>query len=348
MKEISMVGLDIGKKVCTAFAAGKLGQRRFVRKLYRSEVLPFFGSLSPCIVTLEACGGAHYWAREIERLGHEVRLIAPQYVKPFVKRGKNDAADAEAICEASQRPTMRFVPIKTIDQQQVLQLHVVRQRLVRARTALVNEIKGLLGEFGYAVTVSHLKLRREVVQILESSQDRIPSISRETLDRLTLELTRLSDEIDHYEGTIKKLYKADPTSQRLGQLRGVGPLISTAAIAAVGDPRRYKNGRQFSASLGITPSQHSTGGVSRLGRISKQGNSYLRQLLILGAQPVVWRCKGKTDKLSVWLQQLILRRGVCRAVIALANKNARTIWALLAHGTEYQPDHVVGYCRAHT
>lgn len=339
MKEISTVGLDIGKKVFTAYAAGAQGQRRYVRKLYRNEVLDFFRNSKPCTVALEACGGAHYWAREIEAIGHKVQLIAPQYVKPFVKRGKNDAVDAEAICEAVQRPTMRFVPIKSVQEQEIMQLHTVRQRLVRARTALVNEIKGMFGEYGYAVTVSHLKLRREVIEILGNCHDRIPTVARETFERLSLELLRVSEEIEFYQSKIEQIHKAHPIAQRLATIPGVGPLTATAMVAAVGEPGRFKNGRQFAAFLGLVPSQHTTGGVQRLGRISKQGNTYLRQLLILGAQPVVWRRTGKTDKLNVWLQSLVNRRGVCRAVIAQANKNARLIWALLKHGGEYKVNH---------
>ena len=286
----------------------------------------------------QACGGSHYWARELIKLGHQVRLIAPQFVKPYVKSGKNDANDAEAICEAASRPTMRFVPIKTAEQQAGQSLHRIRSRLIRARTALVNEIRGLLGEFGLVIAQrGAAAAHRLLQQSLETPDNGLPGKMRELLKELQDELLAHDERLTRFDRELQQQARSDERCQRLLKVEGIGPISATAIVAAVGDAKQFSSARQFAAWLGLVPSQHSSGGKNQLGSISKKGDTYLRTLLIHGARSALLACKEKTDRRSLWVQQVQCRRNTNIATVALANKNARIIWAILSKGESYQP-----------
>lgn len=330
-----LIGMDISKLYFQVHGADRNGKSTIKKKLYRSEVLTFFGQLSRCVVAMEACGGAHYWAREIRSLGHEVKLIAPQFVKPYVKSNKNDRADAEAISEAASRPEMRFVGIKEIEQQDIQAVHRVRERLVSARTALSNELRGLLGEYGIIVPKGIKRLRLELSEILERNQGQLTSMALSTFNDLREELSHLDEQVKKYDKRIEQIHEAHPVCQRLSTIPGIGPVVATAIVSAVGNPHCFKNGRQFSAFLGLVPRQNSTGGKDRLLGISKRGDVYLRKLLVHGARSVLIHASKKTDKRSAWLLDLQKRRGTNRSIVALANKNARVIWALLVRDTRY-------------
>lgn len=286
---------------------------------------------------MEACGSAHYWGRELKKLGHEVKLIAPQFVKPYVKSGKNDANDAEAICEAASRPTMRYVALKTAEQQAGQALHRIRSRLVKSRTALVNEIRGLLSEFGIVgPTKGVAACRRLLADALEDAENGLPGVMRELLSQLSEELSQREAQIAKLDGQIKQQCAQDERIKRIMAIEGIGPINASAMVAAVGDARQFKSGRDLAAWLGLVPNQHSSGGKEKLGSISKRGDTYLRTLLIHGARAVVNACKDKTDRKSLWLKGVMARRNKNIATVALANKNARTIWAILSRGECYQ------------
>jgi transposase len=300
-------------------------------------MLEFFAQQPPLLIGMEACGSAHYWARELMKQGHTVKLIAPQFVKPYVKSGKNDANDAEAICEAVSRPSMRFVEVKTGEQQAALALHRVRSRVVRARTALVNEIRGLLAEYGIVIsTLGDGAVRRALPDILEDAANGLPHRFRELLATLREELEAHDKRLQALNRQLDEQATNDERVKRLMAVEGIGPVTATAIVAAVGDARQFKSGRDFSAWLGIVPNQHSSGGKERLGRISKRGDSYLRTLLIHGARSVVKNCGEKTDARSEWIRKLSQRRNKNIATVAVANKQARIIWALLSRGDSYR------------
>ena len=331
---LSLLAIDLAKSVFQLHGVDPSGNVVLQKRLSRERLIEFIANLPSCTIAMEACGGANYWGREFEKLGHSVRLISPQFVKPYVKTNKNDSADAAAIAEAASRPHMRFVPVKKIEQQDIQGLHRVRERLVKSRTALVNEIRGLLGEYGIVLPTTVRKLRALLPAILDQSQE-MTSMSRDLFSTLLEELSELDQRIARLEERIEAIYQCHPACQRLSKIPGVGPMTATALLAAVSDPQSFKNGRQFAAWLGLVPKQHSSGGKERLFGISKRGDVYLRKLLIHGARSTVWRVKGKTDSRSLWLQSLIERRGVNRAAVALANKNARIIWTLLAKETSF-------------
>ena len=338
--DIKIIGLDISKHSFQVHAADARGKAKLRRKLYRSDVLGFFSTLKPCSIALEACGGAHYWARELMSLGHRVKLISPQFVKPYVKSNKNDRADAEAICEAASRPEMRFVGVKSLEQQDMQGIHRVRERLVGARTALCNEIRGLLTEYGIVIPKGIKRLRSELCEILEKNSNVLTSMAMTTFNDLREELCHLDEKVKKYDERIEQIHKAHPVSQRLATIPGVGPVVATAIVSAVGDPHCFKNGRQFAAFLGLVPRQHSTGGKERLLGISKRGDVYIRKLLVHGARSVLQWAGKKNDQRSCWAIALKKRRGSNRTTVALANKNARVIWALLADDTKvYEPRH---------
>lgn len=336
MSEISTIGIDLGKLVIYVCCMNSSGRVLLRKKLYRSEFLSFMGERRRCLVGMEACAGAHHWGRELNKLGFEVKLMPPQYVKPYVKTNKNDTNDAEACAEAVTRPTMRFVSVKSEFQQELGQLHRVRERLVKSRTALVNELRGFLSEFGVVLAQGRNKLAGKVQEVLFEDKYLLPETCRRTTQRLLDELSKLEDEIAYYEKQIGLIAKSQPSCQQLMTISGVGELSATAVIAAVGNVENFKNGRQFAAFLGLVPRQHSTGGKDRLGGISKRGDGYIRKLLVQGAHSVLRHVDNKTDKRSVWIRSLRDRRGTCRAAVAIANKNARIIWALLAHGGTYR------------
>ena len=310
------------------------------KQLRRDQVTTFFANLKPCLIGLEACGSAHHWARQLQALGHTVKLISPQFVKPYVKSNKNDVADAEAICEAVGRPTMRFVPIKTVEQQAVLSLHRARQGFIKARTAQANQIRGLLAEYGLVVPQGIGHIRQRVPVLIEDATNELPGMFRTLIDRLLGHLKQLDEQVDEIEVQIRTWYRSNEACQRLGQVPGIGPLTATAMVAAVGDARNFKNGRELAAWLGLVPRQHSSGGKPTLLGISKRGDIYLRTLLIHGARSLAYSISKKAPA-EHWLRQLIHRRGTNVAVVAQANKTARIVWALLSHNRSFQPDYAL-------
>lgn len=336
--KLKRIGVDLAKHVFQVHGVDSHEQVKCRKQLKRAQMLDFFRNLEPCLVAMEACGGSHYWARELIKLGHQVRLIAPQFVKPYVKSGKNDANDAEAICEAASRPTMRFVPVKTAEQQAGQSLHRIRSRLIRARTALVNEIRGLLGEFGLVIAQrGAAAAHRLLQQSLETPDNGLPGKMRELLRELQDELLAHDARLSKFDQALQQEARSDERCQRLMNVEGIGPISATAIVAAVGDAKQFSSARQFAAWLGLVPSQHSSGGKNQLGSISKKGDTYLRTLLIHGSRSALLACKEKTDRRSLWVQQLQCRRNTNIATVALANKNARIIWAILSKGESYQP-----------
>jgi transposase len=335
--KITRIGLDLAKEVFQVHGVDRAGQAVVRRRLRRGEVLKFFAGLEPCLVGMEACGGAHHWGRELMKLGHQVRLISPQFVKPYVKSNKNDANDAEAICEAVSRPGMRFVAVKTCEQQELQAIHRVRSGLVGERTALGNRIRGLLAEFGVVLPKQLSQLRCGIAQVLEDGSNGLRGSMRGLLDGLRQDLERLDGRVLELNRVIEQAARQDPACQRLSAIEGIGAVSATALVAAVGGGAGFANGRGLSASLGLVPRQHGSGGKAGLGAMSKRGDPYLRCLLIHGARAVLRRAAGKTDRRSRWLQGLIARRHTNVAAVALANKNARIAWALLARGETYAP-----------
>jgi transposase len=334
---ISVLGIDIAKRVFHVVGMDERGQIVLRKRLSRNALMPFIATLPPVLIGMEACGGAHYWARRFREHGHEVKLMAPQFVKPYVKSNKNDMRDAEGIGEAVTRPTMRFVPVKDVDQQDIQALHRVRERLMGERTALVNEVHGLMNEYGIVIPKGVSKFRQAVVGTLESAKDKLTPLSQEMFWKLVEEFTALEEQLAYYQEKLDTLGTTHPECQRLMTIPGVGPLTATAIVAAVSDASAFKNGRQFAAWLGLVPRQHTTGGKERLLGISKRGDSYLRKLLIHGARATIRWVGLKTDRRSQWIRQLLARRGKNRTAVAVANKNARIIWALLTHHQDYQP-----------
>jgi transposase len=336
--KLKRIGIDLAKQVFQIHGVDSHEQVACRKQLKRSQMLDFFRQLEPCLVAMEACGSAHYWARELRALGHEVRLIAPQFVKPYVKSGKNDANDAEAICEAASRPNMRYVEVKSAEQQAGQALHRIRSRLIRARTALVNEIRGLLGEFGLIEARHGVAATRRLAQsVLEDVESRLPGRMRELLAELQGELGEHDERLSRLDGMIQRQAREDERVERLMQVEGIGPITATALVSAVGGARQFSSARQFAAWLGLVPRQHSSGGKARLGSISKRGDPYLRTLLVHGARAVLKHCLDKADRRSEWLQRLLCRRNKNVATVALANKNARIVWAILSRTETYSP-----------
>lgn len=335
--EITRIGLDLAKSVFQVHGVDRAGHRVLARKLRRQQVLEFFVNLKPTLIGMEACGGAHYWARKLQALGHTVKLIPPQYVKPYVKTNKNDAADAEAICEAVGRPNMRFVAIKTVEQQSTLMLHNARRGYVKRRTALANEIRGELAEFGLVLPQGIGKLMEQLAGVIEDAGNELPAPARQLLLGLHEELRRLDATIAEHDRQVARACREDERCRRLEKIPGIGPLGATAFAAKLGDPGTFSSGRQVSSWMGLVPRQHSSGGKQVLLGISKHGDVYLRTLFIHGARAVISALRRKVNPgpECQWLLDLVKRRGVNVAAVALANKNARTAWALLAHGREY-------------
>ena len=336
MEQVSTIGLDIAKNVFQVHGIGETGEVIVRRQLRRRQVLAFFGRLSPCLIGMEACATSHHWARELSKLGHEVRLMPPRYVKPYVKRNKNDAADAEAICEAVTRPTMRFVPIKTCEQQSVLMLHRTRQLFVRQRTTLINAIRAHLAEFGIVAGIGRNGVEALLALISKGEDERIPSAARECLMALAAQLELVKRQILEADRRVLAWHRSSQVSKRLEAIPGVGPLIATALVASVPDPGAFRSGRDMSAWIGLVPKQNSTGGKERLGSISKAGNRYLRRLLVVGALSVIKRAKQLGYTRHPWLVTLMQRRSVKIAAIALANKIARIAWAMMVRNESYR------------
>jgi transposase len=336
MINITQVGIDLAKMVFQVHGVDARGKVALRKQLKRSQVAEFFAQLAPCLIGMEACGGAHFWARKLMEFGHTVKLIAPQFVKPYVKTNKNDAADAEAICEAVGRPNMRFVPIKNIEQQALLGLHRVRQGFVAARTAQANQIRGLLAEFGLVIPVGIRCIERKVPEFLEDGENGLSGASRALFARLFEHFRALDRQVAELEREINAWHREDSRSRRLQAIPGIGPLTASALVASVGDAKLFHNGRQFAAWLGLVPRQNSSGGKTNLLGISKRGDTYLRTLLIHGARSVLFSLKRDPDRAERWLARVADRRNPNIAAVALANKNARTVWALLAHDRDFQ------------
>jgi transposase len=332
---ITTVGIDLAKLVFQVHGVDARGKAVLRKQMKRAQVSVFFAQLPACLIGMEACGGAHYWARKLTALGHTVKLIAPQFVKPYVKTNKNDVADAEAICEAVARPNMRFVPIKNTEQQALLGLHRARQGFVKERTAQANQIRGLLAEYGLTIPVGIRSIEHKVPGFLEDAENGLSGVSRSLFARLLAHFRALDREVKELEHEINSWHRENADSQRLDAIPGVGPLAATALVASVGDANAFRNGRQFAAWLGLVPRQSSTGGKTNLLAISKRGDTYLRTLLIHGARAVLQSLKRHPERSECWLARVATRRNPNVAAVALANKIARTVWAMLAHGREY-------------
>ncbi|MHB8348551.1 MAG: IS110 family RNA-guided transposase [Acidiferrobacterales bacterium] len=337
--KMTTIGIDLAKAVFAVHGVDAHGKAVLKKQLKREQVLTFFGNLEPCLIGMEACGSAHHWARKLSALGHTVKLMAPQFVKPYVKTMKNDAADAEAICEAVARPTMRFVPGKTVEAQALLAVHRARQGFVKARTAQANQIRGLLAEFGVVIPKSITYIAQRLPSILEDAENGLPDTLRPLMARLAAHLQALDREAAELEAQIVRWHRQNAESRRLAEIPGIGPITASALVASVGDAKRFRNGRQLAAFLGLVPRQHSSGGKPTLLGISKHGDVYLRTLLIHGARAVVRVAERRTDPTDTWLKRLLDRRHKNVAAVALASKNARTAWALLAQGRDYRPDY---------
>jgi transposase len=338
--KITTIGIDLAKSVFQIHGVDGLGKAVLKKQIRREEMPSFFANLPPCIIGMEACGSAHYWARKLQGQGHTVKLMAPQFVKPYVKTNKNDAADAEAICEAVTRPTMRFVPIKNVEQQAVLALHRARQGMVKARTAQGNQIRGLLTEFGLVVPQGISHLHKRVPVLLDEAKDELPGAFRHLIERLLDHLKELDRQANEIELQIQAWHRSNVLSRKLEKIPGIGPLTASALVASIGNAKDFDNGRQLAAWLGLVPKQHSSGGKPTLLGMSKRGDCYLRTLLIHGARAVIYALKRKPP-VTGWLTDLLARRDKNVVAVALANKNARIIWALLAHDREFRTDYVM-------
>ena len=334
MSEITTIGLDLAKNVFQVHGIDEAGNVLVRKRLRRCQVLGFFSGLSRCLIGMEACATAHHWARELVGLGHEVRLMPPHYVKAYVKRNKNDAADAEAICEAVKRPTMRFVAVKTVEQQSALMMYRARDLLVRQRTMLVNALRGHMAEFGLVSAQGLHNVAGLIAIIRNGADERIPDLARQVLAVIADQIDAVGGNVSVLEAQILAWHKNNPVSQRLATIPGIGPIIATAIAATVPDPSVFRNGREFAAWLGLVPRQNSTGGKARLGGISKRGDSYLRRILVNGAHAVLFW--SKTAKADSWLASLRARKHRLVVAVALANKTARIAWAVMSKEEVYR------------
>jgi len=333
MSNVTTVGIDLAKQVFSVHGVDAAGRAVLRRTVRREQLAALVAQWPACLIGMEACSGAHEWAQRFQRLGHTVRLMAPKFVAPYRKSGKNDGNDAEAICEAVSRPNMRFVPIKSVEQQSVLTLHRVRQGFVEERTATINRTRGLLAEFGHVLPQRAIELRRRLPALL----GQLPALAARALADLQAHVQRLDQLILDYERELERLARGDERAQRVQELYGVGPLSASALIASVGNAHEFDNGRQFAAWLGLVPRQYSTGGKTRLGHITRRGDPYLRTLLIMGARAVLQAAPRREDRLSRCALSLRERRGDHRTCVAIAAKNARIIWALLSGNQSLRP-----------
>jgi len=344
--KVTTVGIDLAKNVFQVHGVSEHGKAVLKKQLKRHQVIEFFANMPACLIGMEACSGAHHWARRLQALGHTVKLMAPQFVKPYVKTNKNDAADAEAICEAVARPNMRFVPIKNVEQQAVLALHRARQGFVKARTAQANQIRGLLAEFGLIVPKGIAHVARRVPELIEDASNELPGTFRLLAQRLVEHLKELDRQVGELEVQIATWHRNSDVSRKLAAVPGIGPITASALVATVGDAKNFSNGRQMAAWLGLVPRQNSSGGKNVLLGISKRGDTYLRTLLVHGARAVIYAAQRRTDKAAGWLSDLVARQNINVAAVALANKNARVVWALLHHGREFRPDYAAAAAAA--
>ncbi len=335
--QVTTIGVDLAKNIFQVHGITDSDEVAFNRPLRRAQVLPFFARLNPCLVGMEACSTSHYWARELTRLGHEVRLIPPMYVKPYVKRGKSDAIDAEAICEAVTRPTMRFVEAKSVEQQALLSLHRARNLMVRQRTQLVNALRSMLAEFGVYIAKGLARAINFAQGVLAGAELELPEVAQDVAHRLCGQLGVLHGQVRWYEARLRLESKRDPRVKLLQTIPGVGPVTASAIAASIGSGHQFKNGREFAAWLGLTPSNRSSGGKERLGRITKMGDQYLRQLLVVGMTSLVRQTESHPERANKWLTSLLERKPARLATVAMANKTARIVWAVLTKNEPYMP-----------
>ena len=340
MNKITRIGLDIAKNIFVLYAVNAHGKTVKRQTLSRSKVLSFFAQTEPCLVGIESCASSQHWAREISKFGHSVKLMNPKFVVPYRKSGKNDANDAEAICEAVGRPNMRFVPVKSVEQQAVCSLHTGRQFLVVQRTALINHCRGLLTEFGIIMPLGADKVRRLFAEILADENASVPLFLKDLLQQHLQDLARLEQRIDAIDKQLAEWAKTNQQAMTLLQMLGVGVITATAFAAGVCDAQLFENGRQFAAWLGLVPRQYSSGGKNKLGSITKAGDVYLRTMLAQGARSIVFNAKKKSDPFSLWIQRLLERAGMNKTVIAVAAKQARIMWAIMAKNQDYQPERI--------
>jgi transposase len=341
MKNIKVLGIDLAKNVFQLHGTDAKGKCVLRKRLSRTKLIGFVANLQPCIIGIEACGGSHYWARLFKQYGHEIRMMSPQFVKPFVKSNKSDRNDSEAIVEACIRPSMRFVPIKTTDQQDILIIHKARELAIKSRTAQANQIRGFLSEYGVIVPQGISKIKK-LAEIIDVNQDMLTPLVIDLMTEL-YDLFKVYDaQVKKYDKQLEILAKSNPLCQEVQKIPGVGPIIASAIVATIGDAKAFKNGREVSAWLGLTPRQYSSGEKIVLGGISKRGDRYMRKLLVQGARTAVKVCDNKKDKLSLWIANKKQRCGYNKASVALANKNTRMIWAIMATGECYrQPKEIL-------
>ena len=336
MQTVTTIGLDIAKSVFQVHGVDAQGKVIVRRQLKRRYVLAFFQKLPPCLIGIEACASSHYWSRELQALGHTVRLMPPAYVKPYVKRQKNDCADAEAICEAVTRASMRFVATKTVEQQSCLMIHRTRHLLIRQQTAVINAIRAHFAEFGIVAPVGRTGVEELLKVASDGNDKRLPDVARVCIAALGAQLQMLKARILEFDRLIMAWHRSNQVSKRLDELPGVGPALATALVGSIADPKAFRSGRDFSAWIGLVPKQHSSGGREKLGGISKQGDRYLRSLFVAGALAVIRYAKKRGSKHRPWLAALLARKPTKVAAIALANKIARMAWAMMARGERYK------------
>lgn len=336
--KITTIGIDLAKAVFQIHGIDEQGRVVLRKQVKRADMAEFFANMEPCLIGMEACGSAHHWARKLEVYGHTVKLMAPQFVKPYVKTNKHDVADAEAICEAVSRPNMRYVSVKTVEQQAILSVHRARQGFVKARTAQANQIRGLLSEFGIVIPQGIFSIVKRIPEILEDGENGLPGMMRNLLERLTGNLKEMDRQVDELEKQIQLWHRVNEDSRKLAAIPGIGPITASAIAATVGNAKEFKNGRQLAAWMGLVPRQNSSGGKQTLLGISKRGDTYLRTLLIHGARSVIRFAENKAEP-DGWLRKLMARRNKNVAAVALANKNARIVWALLAKDRMFRPDY---------
>jgi len=335
MSNIKVLGIDLAKNVFQVHGTDAKGKCVLRKRMSRAKLMEFVANFPPAIIGIEACGGAHYWARYFKQFGHEVRMMAPQFVKPYVKSNKSDRNDSEAIAEACTRPSMRFVPIKTTSQQDVLTIHRARELAIKNRTAQANQIRGFLSEYGVLIPQGVNKIKR-LAEIIEMNDEKLTPIIKKLITQLYEQFQAYDAQVDGFDRQIKELVKHDVICKEVQKMAGIGPIIASAIVATVGDAKAFKNGREVSAWLGLTPKQYSSGEKIVLGGISKRGDRYMRKLLIQGARSAVKACDKKTDQLSCWIFKKKQRSGFNKASVALANKNARMVWAIMATGESYR------------
>jgi transposase len=332
---VTTLGIDLAKNIFQLHGVNKEGAAVLTKKISRQKLPEFIIQLKPCLIGMEACGGSNYWGRKFLAMGHDVRLISPQFVKPYVKSNKNDAVDAEAICEAVARPNMRYVAIKNVEQQDIQSIHRIRARFVKERTALANQTRGLLAEYGIVIAQGISHVRKQLPFILEDAENELSIVSRKLFYNLYEQLQDADKKVQEYDLQIKQYCQSNEICKRLLKLKGVGTLIASAIVASIGDATIFRNGREMAAFIGLVPKQHSSGGKQRLLGISKRGDRYLRCLLVHGARSALFNAKNLPKKQAEWLKSLVERRGRNRATVALANKNVRIMWALMARNEQF-------------